>query len=265
MALSTFAGGRLWGARYGTATPWVLALHGWRRDHHDWDEVLDGLDAVALDLPGHGVAPEPPDPWSTQEYADWVAPALREVADGPVVIAGHSFGARVAVHLVAALGDEMEGGADIAGSVAALVLVGAPLAPAPGAGAQRSSLVYRAGRALNRIGFVPDHRMEQLRQKHGSDDYRQASPVMRGVLVKAVTETASAAYVPPLRNWASTGRPVELLWGERDSQAPFAGVVSRLGDVGSATATVVPQAGHLMKGDLATAVRAALLRHEPQR
>ena len=226
MALSTFAGGRLWGARYGTAAPWVLALHGWRRDHHDWDEVLDGLDAVALDLPGHGVAPEPPEPWSTRQYAEWVAPALRDLAGGPVVIAGHSFGARVAVQLAAALGEDGQEGADGGESIGALVLVAAPLAPIPGGGSVRPSFVYRAGRALNRVGFVPEKRMEQLRQKHGSDDYRQASPVMRGVLVKAASETASAAYVPSLRAWASVGGPVELVWGERDEQASFAGVIS---------------------------------------
>jgi pimeloyl-ACP methyl ester carboxylesterase len=309
MALSTFAGGRLWGARYGTATPWVLALHGWRRDHHDWDEVLEGLDAVALDLPGHGVAPEPPEPWSTRQYADWVAPVLRDLAGGPVVVAGHSFGARVAVQLAAPWREDGEDGTDAASitaasmgaasmgaasmgaasmgaasmgaasmgaasmgaasmgaaNIAALVLVAAPLAPAPGAGAPRSSLVYRAGRMLNRVGFVPDHRMEQLRRKHGSDDYRQASPVMRGVLVRAVNETARAAYMPPLRTWAAAGRPVDLVWGERDAQASFAGVSSRLGDIESATATVVPGAGHLMMGDLAKEVRAALLRHQPPR
>ena len=99
MALSTFSSGRLWGARYGTARPWVLALHGWGRDHHDFDDVLAGLDAVALDLPGHGVAPEPPEPWSTQQYAEWVAPILGDLGGGPWVVLGHSFGARVAVHL----------------------------------------------------------------------------------------------------------------------------------------------------------------------
>jgi pimeloyl-ACP methyl ester carboxylesterase len=263
MALSTFAGGRLWGARYGTGAPWVLALHGWRRDHHDWDEVLDGLDAVALDLPGHGIAPEPPEPWSTQEYAEWVAPALRDLAAGPVVIAGHSFGARVAVQLAAAQREDLGGGTEEGACISALVLVGAPLAPAPGAGAARPSFVYRAGRALNRIGFLPGRQMEQLRQRHGSDDYRQASPVMRGVLVKAVSETASAAYVPLLRTWASAGRPVDLVWGERDSQASFAGVSSRLDGVESATTSVVPGTGHLMQGNLAAAVRAALLRHQP--
>jgi pimeloyl-ACP methyl ester carboxylesterase len=264
MALSTFAGGRLWGARYGTGAPWVLALHGWRRDHHDWDEVLDGFDAVALDLPGHGVAPEPPEPWSTEQYAQWVAPALRDL-DGPVVVAGHSFGARVAVQLVAAQPEGLGDGTEVHDGISALVLVGAPLAPAPGAQTTQPPLIYRAGRALNRIGFVPDHRMEQLRRNHGSDDYRQASPVMRGVLVKAVSETASAAYVPLLRAWASSGRPVDLMWGERDSQASFAGVSAYLDGIERATATVVPGAGHLMRGDLAVAVRSALLRHQPER
>ena len=83
MALSTFASGRLWGARYGTARPWVLALHGWGRDHHDFDDVLSGFDAVALDLPGHGVAPEPPEAWSTRQYAEWVAPVLHDLGGGP--------------------------------------------------------------------------------------------------------------------------------------------------------------------------------------
>ncbi|HXW81900.1 MAG TPA: alpha/beta fold hydrolase, partial [Acidimicrobiales bacterium] len=255
MALSTFAGGRLWGARYGTGAPWVLALHGWSRDHHDWDQVLDGLDAVAVDLPGHGIAPEPPEPWSTQQYAQWVAPALRDLADGPVVVAGHSFGARVAVQLAAVHTEDFAAGTGVGGYISALVLVGAPLAPAPGVGGARPSFVYSAGRALNRIGFLPDHRMERLRQRHGSDDYRQASPVMRGVLVKAVRETASAAYVPLLRSWASAGRPVDLVWGERDSQASFAGVSSCLDGIESTTATVVPGTGHLMRGDLADAVR----------
>jgi pimeloyl-ACP methyl ester carboxylesterase len=261
MALSTFARGRLWGARYGTGGPWVLALHGWGRDHHDFDPVLAGLDAVALDLPGHGVAPEPPGPWSTSEYAQWVAPALDELDAGPVVLVGHSFGARVAVRLAG------EGTYPGAGRVAALVLVGAPLAPPPGGAIRRPPLVYRAGRALHRAGLVPGARMERLRQKYGSQDYRQASQIMRGVLVKAVAETARAAYMPSVRSWAGAGRALELVWGEHDTVASMAGCEAALEGL-PATApvriTVVPGAGHLMTAPVAAEVRAALLRHRPQ-
>ena len=93
-----------------------------------FDEVLAGFDAVALDLPGYGVAPEPPGPWSTAEYAEWVAPVLHELGGGPVVVLGHSFGARVAVHLAAAEAAPAGRGPGLR----ALVLTGAPLAPPPG-------------------------------------------------------------------------------------------------------------------------------------
>jgi len=257
MALSTFAGGRLWGARYGTGGPWVLALHGWGRDHHDFDEILNGLDALALDLPGHGVAPEPPEPWSTLEYAEWVAPVLDEMGSGPVVVAGHSFGARVAVQLAIAAEGAWQG------RTGALVLIGAPLAPPPGKSLSRPSFAYRAGRALHRAGLVSEERMEQLRRQHGSSDYRRASPAMRGVLVRAVSETAKAAYMPPLRAWAGAGKPVELVWGEGDQEASLAGVRAGLDGVSSARVTVVPGAGHLIGPQLANEVRAAVLRHRP--
>jgi pimeloyl-ACP methyl ester carboxylesterase len=259
MALSTFAGGRLWGARYGTGGPWVLALHGWGRDHHDFDQVLSGLDAIALDLPGHGVAPEPPEPWSTRDYAEWVAPVLDELGGGPVVLAGHSFGGRVAVHLATAT-EEASGRA---GRTKALVLVGAPLAPEPGKRSSGPSFAYRAAHALHRAGLVSDDRMERLRRNHGSSDYRNASPTMRGVLVKAVRETASAAYIPPLRAWAGDGNALELVWGASDREAPLAGVTSGLDGVPGTRLTVVAGAGHLIGPQLAGEVRAALLRHRP--
>lgn len=259
MALSTFASGRLWGAQYGTGRPWVLALHGWGRDHHDFDEVLAGLDAVALDLPGHGVAPEPPGAWSTREYAEWVAPVLHDIGDGPWVVLGHSFGARVAVHLAALNGAAPDGGPGIG----ALVLTGAPLAPPPGKRSARPSLAYRAGRALHRVGVVSDARIEQLRRQYGSDEYKRATPVMRGVLVKAVGETAGAAYIPPLRQWASDGGAVELVWWEHDPEASLAGVLAGLDGLTSPRATVVPGSGHLMSREMVGQVRSALLRHRP--
>ncbi len=53
--------------------------------------------------------------------------------------------------------------------------------PAPSAG-------YRLVRWLHRQGVVNDERMEKLRRRRGSDDYRNATGVMRDVLVIAVNE-----------------------------------------------------------------------------
>jgi pimeloyl-ACP methyl ester carboxylesterase len=248
----------------------VLALHGWGRDHHDFDAVLADLDAVALDLPGHGVAPEPPAPWSSSEYAHWVEPVLDELCPGPLVVVGHSFGARVAVRVAGESGTDPGGGRPGAGRpgagrIAALVLVGAPLAPFPGHAARRTPLAYRAGRALHRVGLVPDGRMERLRQKYGSEDYRRASQTMRGVLVKAVAETAGAAYMPSVRSWLTGGGVLELVWGEQDTVASLAGLQTALEGLPAAAVrtTVVPAAGHLITPPVAAEVRAAVLRHQP--
>src|SRR4051812_38815028 len=99
--LTAFDDGRLFGATTGDGHPWVLALHGWQRTHRDFNRVLDGVAAVALDLPGFGASPPPPQPWGGAEYAAAVAPVL-ERFDQPPVVLGHSFGGRVAVHLAAA-------------------------------------------------------------------------------------------------------------------------------------------------------------------
>src|SRR5687768_10318163 len=114
--LKAYAGGRLFGAVTGTDRPWVLALHGWRRTHADFAATLDGLDAIAVDLPGFGNSPEPDSGWGAAEYATSVLPVLDELGPAPVVL-GHSFGGRVAVHLAASAPDR----------VGALVLTGVPL------------------------------------------------------------------------------------------------------------------------------------------
>lgn len=257
MGLSSFAGGRLWGARYGTSPAKILGLHGWARGHSDFDPVLEGMEAVALDLPGFGVTPEPPASWTTAEYARHVSSVLDEMADGPLVVVGHSFGGRVAAWLVRLHGPQASAQPGRRNHISALVLTGAPLAPFPGSGPGRPALGYRAGRALHRAHLMTEARMERLRQRYGSDDYRRASPLMRGVLVKAVAETAASAYVEPVAEFAAAGGTVVLVWGERDTVASLEGTRRGLG-LGEESVRVVRGAGHILSPHLSIEVRAAV-------
>jgi pimeloyl-ACP methyl ester carboxylesterase len=244
--LTAFAGGRLLGSRSGTAAPWVLALPGWGRTHRDFAAVLDGIDAAAIDLPGFGAAPEPPAPWSTSEYADWISPIIGELAPGAVVV-GHSFGGRVAVHLAASQPDR----------IGALVLTGVPLVRNPNAARRRPAVTYRVGRTMRRYRLIGERRMEALRQRHGSADYRAATPIMRGVLVKAVNET----YEDPL---AAYPGPIELVWGDDDDQAPLAVAEAALTSCRQANLTVCPGAGHFVPLKATACLRDAILRHRPE-
>ncbi len=201
MALSSFAGGSLFGTRFGDDPPRVIALHGWGRNHRDFDRCLEGLNAVSIDLPGFGASPAPPQAGGAALYADLVSPIL-DTCRTPAVLVGHSFGGRVAVHLAerrpAAIGG--------------LVLTGVPLlhrAHRRG----KPALRYQFGRILHRWGLVGDTYLEGLRDKYGSSDYRAASGIMRDVLVTVVNES----YEKQLR---SISAPVDLVWGDGDQVAP---------------------------------------------
>ncbi len=242
MTLTSYQRGTVFASRYGSGqVPRVLALHGWGRDRTDFDAVLAGWDAVALDLPGFGVSPAPPEAWTPRDYAErTVAPILAGLPE-PVIVVGHSFGGRVAVHAAVAAPEQ----------VAGLVLVGVPLLRhrAPG----KSPRSYRMVRALHRLGLVSDDRMEAARRRHGSPDYRAASPLMRQVLVHAVNET----YEEPL---AQVGCPSELLWGEDDREVPVAVAEAAHRLMPLARLTVVVGAGHQLPVTHPEAVRAAVER-----
>lgn len=254
MPLSSFAGGRLFGARHaavggsndqGQRRPWVLALHGWQRTHRDFDAVLDGLDAIAVDLPGFGASPPPSEPWSTADYAASLTPLLEDMADTFVVL-GHSFGGRVAVHLAAGHPDR----------VTAQVLTGVPLTRPPGLRRRRSPWRFRLGRALHRARLVSPARMEALRVRYGSEDYRAAVGVLRPILVKAVNEDYLAAL-------AAFPHPTELVWGADDDQAPLAGAEAAVASCVQGRLTVVAGIGHFTPQRAVTELRAALERHRP--
>ena len=243
--LKTFAGGRLFGECYGQGAAWVLAFHGWMRSHRDFDEVLDGIEAIAVDLPGFGAAPSPPEGWSTAEYADWVAPVLDEMAPRPVVL-GHSFGGRVAAHLAARHPDR----------IGALVLTGVPHLVRDGRAGPKPPPGFRLGKALYRRGLIGQDRMEAMRRRYGSADYRAAEGVMRDVLVKAVNETYG-------RQLAAYPGPVDLVWGQDDDAAPVGEAAAALEACADGRLVTLPGVGHLTPRQAPAALRAAILRHRP--
>lgn len=228
MPLRSFADGAVFGRSHGSGAPEVLALHGWGRTGEDFGVSLDGFDALAVDLPGFGASPPPPEVLGAAGYARMVAPVLESCAPR-VVLVGHSFGGRVALQLAV----------DHASRVESLVLTGVPLlrSSAP----RRPPATYRALRAMHRRGWVSDARMEALRRRRGSADYRATEGIMRSVLVKVVNES----YEEQLR---ALTVPVRLVWGEDDTEVPVA-VARRAEEILVAAGIpvavdVVPGVGH---------------------
>jgi pimeloyl-ACP methyl ester carboxylesterase len=237
--------GPLFGQVYGDGDPGIVALHGWARRGSDFERVLDGLDAVAFDLPGFGATPSPVAAIGAAGYAATVIEALDAVGGGPYVLVGHSFGGRVAT-LIASTRPEL---------VKGLVLTGVPLIRRRSASGP--SLGYRVLRRANRLGLVSDERMERERRSRGSADYRAASGVMRDVLVTVVNES----YESELGGIAC---PVSLVWGADDTDVPVS-VAEAARELLSAagadvTLEVVPGVGHFTPTQAPQRLRSAIER-----
>lgn len=100
--------------RGGTTAYWVygdadaattlVAVHGFRGEHHGLEPVvayLDGVRVISPDLPGFGETPPLPGREHTLEtYADWLTGFVAVVAPGAVIL-GHSFGSIVVAAAVA--------------------------------------------------------------------------------------------------------------------------------------------------------------------
>ncbi|NYD67726.1 alpha/beta fold hydrolase [Agromyces atrinae] len=85
--------------------PSFVLLHGLGMGQRYWSELADRLAETgrvyALDLPGFGDAPEPPEPLDMAASGDFVAHMISEEKLENVVLVGHSMGSQVAVEAAA--------------------------------------------------------------------------------------------------------------------------------------------------------------------
>ncbi|MFT4123768.1 MAG: alpha/beta hydrolase [Microbacteriaceae bacterium] len=236
--------GELLAERTGATPPAVVALHGWMRTGADFTPVVAGLDAVAVHFPGMGVTPEPPEAWGSAEYAAALARAIEPF--GPVVIAAHSFGGRVAAHLAQQRPELVRG----------ILLTGVPLVRLTAA--PRPALSYRLVRSLARARLLPASVLEAQRRRRGSADYNAVTGRMREVFVRVVGESYPE-QLAALAALCTAGVPVRMLWGEHDSQAPADAGRAASELIAGSRFRLVPGAGHQLEGPLREAVRAELL------
>ena len=247
--LSAYGNGKLFGEPYGKSPVRVVFLHGWGRRGHDFADAAaqlaqEGIGSVAFDLPGFGSSPLPTVAGGARHYADLLLPALAELGTGPFVFVGHSFGGRIAVVL----------GARRPELVKSLVLTGVPLLRKQTT--SKSPRMYRLLRSLNKSHLVSDATMERARQRYGSTDYKNASGILRDVLVATVNES----YEEEL---AALRAPVVMVWGSNDMDVPVA-IAERAGALLASTHSlrVVNGIGHLLPSqapkELAASISEAL-------
>ena len=185
-----------------------------------------------IDLPGFGDAPRPPSAWDTSEYADLVQAYIADRLQGPVVLVGHSFGARISLRLAARKLDQVR-------AIVLMAAPGLPLLPFSRAAFRRLG-IRSLRRALHVLSPItgPDL-LAWHTARFGSKDYLAAG-ALKDVLVRVVNEdlTSSARAVEC---------PVLLLWGAEDRETPPS-LAHRFAELmnGRATLELLPHKDHFL-------------------
>ena len=154
--------------------------------------ILYDNNILIIDLPGFGESSEPTYPWSLDDYVESVRKVvLKEHIKNPIVM-GHSFGGKIAI-LYAAKYDAKK-----------LVLFAPPI--------NHNHKVSMKSKILKSIKKLPmmDKIGEKMKSHMGSTDYRNASPIMREILVNHVN-TDIYDKLDDIK--AST----LIIWGEEDA------------------------------------------------
>jgi len=191
----------------------VLLVHGWGAHTGLLQPLVSRLSRYSyrlylFDLPGFGESAEPKKPLSIFDYAGFCGDYMDYHQLPWVNYFGHSLGGRIGLVLAS----------DGSQRIRKMVLSNsAGIQTRPALPSRFRLHLYKSVRdSLRHIGAAPlAARLAQLyTRRYGSDDFQQASPVMRQTLVKIINqdllEQARRVSVPTL-----------LVWGDQDQETPL--------------------------------------------
>jgi len=168
---------------YGDTGRPVVLLHGWGQNTEMMAFIGEFLKShfivYNIDFPGFGSSAEPPEPWGSVNYCEFLHAFLQQMnVEDPIFIA-HSFGCRVAIQYAYKY------------KVHRMVLTGAAgIRDERGIDYYLKVYSYKVGKKI--LSLKPFEKLkDKLTANAGSTDYRNASGVMRGTLVKVVNEDLS--------------------------------------------------------------------------
>lgn len=193
----------------GTGKP-LFIIHGWGATSNSWMGFVEemagkGYQLIIPDLPGFGKSPEPKSIWGTLDYSLMILEMIKELNLNSFYLLGHSFGGGIALRIAA-------GG----NGVEKLILCDAAVFRE-----ERLDLRQKASKMIANFSKLvsrdfPGYKFfEKLVYRlAGVNDYYKASPVMKEVFKKVVSEDLRFLL-------DETGQPCLIIWGGDDKVTPL--------------------------------------------
>lgn len=188
--------------RYGNKKGQTLVfLHGWGQNIEMMTPVANPFqeeyDIIVVDLPGHGESKEPTNVLLIDDFVECIKSLLDSLKIKKPILIGHSFGGKIS--LLYASKYEVE----------KLILFGSPFKK------EIEKLSFKT-KMLKQLKKVPGlNKFENFAKRHiGSTDYKNASPIMREILVQHVnydiTKEVQKITCPTLLIWGTNDEAVDI-------------------------------------------------------
>ena len=179
----------------------IVLLHGWSQNIEMMDPIGKRLQKdfyiTIIDLPGFGKSSEPTYGYTVYDYFEIVDELLRKLKIKNPIMIGHSFGGRISIIYAAKKGVEK------------LVLLASPFKRS----VKKNTFKIKLLKFLKKVPVVKELE-SYMKTKIGSRDYRNATPIMRLILVNTVNEDLTE-YLKQIES------PTLLIWGDLDTEAPL--------------------------------------------
>lgn len=179
----------------------IVLLHGWGQNIEMMKPIGDrftkDFDIVIFDLPGFGHSSEPKEFFSCYDYVELIHKALEELKVEKPIIIGHSFGGKLGLLYASKYETEK------------LVCLASPFCKE----IQKVTMKAKLLKTLKKVPVL--NKLEDFAKRHmGSTDYRNASGVMRNILVGHVNldikEDIKKIKCPTLLIWGTNDEAVSI-------------------------------------------------------
>ncbi len=215
----------------------VLLLHGWGTNMDVYRNTLKLLTphkrVISYDIPGFGKSSEPSFPFSTDDYADLAILVLETLGIGKCSLMGHSHGGRTILNIASR--------DDLPFEIEKIILIdSAGIVPQKSGAFKLKQSVYKFGKSV--LDFAPVKKLfpdlaDKAKEKLGSADYKNATPLLRESLVKIVNDD----YRDRIEKITA---PTLLFWGTADTATPISDAYLMREKIKNCGLVELPGAGH---------------------
>lgn len=185
---------------YGEGKNTIVLLHGWGQNIEMMKPIGDRFKKnnriIIVDLPGFGMSDEPNSIWTLNDYVECIKELLEKLKVSKLILVGHSFGGKIGLLYASKY------------EVDKLILFGSPFKQE----IKKLSLKTKVLKFLKKMPLL--NKLEEFAKRHiGSTDYRQASEVMRKIMVEHVNLDIEDEV-------KKIKCPTLMIWGTMDQEVP---------------------------------------------